>query len=195
MCYPAVAHSIVGVSVGPKVGWAGYNGDVLPASGDVGGGALYGAVLEISSFPLVDFELHANYFTTPFTYTYDVAGSPVSTDLDFRDVHILALVKKNLIPVPGSPFSLHIGGGIGWHVINTEIIKGTLAGNPPPSQADDPVTLFQNNAKMSGHGLAGMRLKFPVMPLAIYGETRYGVIFTDEKLRTFQIEAGVLLSF
>jgi hypothetical protein len=192
--YPVCSFAVTGLSLGGKVGYANYSGDVLPASGDVGNAFMYGAILEIATLPVVDFELHANYFAKDFSYTYDVGGNPVSTDFQFRDFSLLALVKKNLITLPASPLGLYIGGGVGWHLINTEVAKDIAAGNDP-ANADDPIALFKNSAKMSGHALAGVKLSLPVVPLAFYGETRYGVIFTDEHIKTFQLEGGVMLKF
>lgn len=192
MVYPAVASAIVGVGLGGKVGYANYTGDILPSSGDVGSGTVYGAVLEISSFPVVDLEMHVNYFSKDFEYTYAVTGVPTTTSFQFQDVHLLAMAKKNLISLPASPLGLYIGGGVGWHLINTEVAKGASYDS---AAADDPITLFKNNAKMSGHGLVGAKISPPVFPLAIFGEARFGRIFTDTGINTTQIEAGLMLKF
>ena len=192
LCYPVVSHALVGVAFGGKLGYANYTGDILPSSGDVGNALMYGAVLEITTLPVLDFEFHANYFSKDFTYAYAVAGTPVSTEFEFRDFHILAMVKKNLVTVPASPFSLFVGAGLGWHLINTEVAKNAVN---DPAAADTPFELFANNAKMSGHGLVGVKIAPPMFPLAIYGEARFGQIFTDDRLTTTQVEAGLMLKF
>lgn len=190
--YPISGAAVTGVSVGAKVGYANYTGDILPSSGDVGGSLMYGAVIEIATLPVVDFEIHANYFTKDFTYSYTVAGNSASTTFEFQDLNVLALAKKNLITVPASPIGLYLGGGVGWHLINTEIAQ---RGNFDPSSADDPFALFENTSKMSANGLVGLKLSAPVVPFAIYGEGRFGRIFTDEPLTSTEIEAGLLLKF
>ena len=96
MTYTMSASAGTGVAIGAKVGNTKYSGDILPSSGDVGNALTYGAVLEISTLPVIDLELQLNYASTEFTYTFDVAGNPVSTTFDFRDVYGLAIVKKNL---------------------------------------------------------------------------------------------------
>ena len=58
----------VGFAIGVKIGYAKYDGDVLPSSGDVGGATYYGLVLELTTIPVIDFEFHANYFTKTITY-------------------------------------------------------------------------------------------------------------------------------
>ena len=40
-----------------------------------------------------------------------------------------------------------------------------------------------------------MRLAPPVMPIAVFGEARFGRIFTDEPLTTTTIEGGLMLRF
>ncbi|UCG52190.1 MAG: outer membrane beta-barrel protein [Candidatus Latescibacterota bacterium] len=193
--YPTTSAAMVGVAVGGKAGFANYSGDVLPSSGDVGLSGYYGAVLEITTLPVLDFELHANYFTNDFVYTYEYGGVPITTSFQFQDFHVLALVKKNLIRAPGSPVALYLGAGAGWHLINTEAVLqlADSGSGYDPALADDPVALLKDSARMSADGLVGLKVSLPVMPLAIFSETRYGVIFTDASLRTFQIEAGVML--
>ena len=188
--YASPALAFTGVAIGGKVGYANYTGDILPASGDVGSSAMFGAVLEIATFPVLDFELHANYFSKEFTYTFDVLGLPVSESFDFRDFHVLVLAKRNVISAPMSPIGIYLGGGIGWHLINTEVAKGALI-NPALSGID----LFSNSVKASGHGLIGMKISPPVFPLAIYGEARFGRIFAADGINTTEVEGGLMLKF
>lgn len=190
--YPVSSMAFTGVSVGGKIGYANYTGDILPSSGDVGNSVAFGAVLDIETFPLFDLELHAGYFTKDFTYTYAVGGVPVSADFEFRDLNVLAVLKKNLINVPASPLGLYVGAGLGLHLINTEVAKSVTAN---PSLADNPFSLFSNSAKTSGHGLVGVKISPPLAPLALFGEARFGRIFTDPGINVTQIEAGVMLKF
>jgi hypothetical protein len=190
--YPVSAFAVSGLSLGGSVGIASYSGDILPGSGDLGDGVQYGAMLEITTLPGVDFELHANYFAKDFTYTYNVASVPVSTAFEFRDVSLSAIVKRNLISMPGSPLSLYVGGGAGYHVMNTEVAQGAV-GNP--SQADDPYTLFANTGKMSAEGMVGLKISPMAFPLAIYGQYRLGRIFADDAVNTSEIEAGLMIKF
>jgi len=193
---PVSTFALTGISVGAKVGSATYKGEVLPASDDVGTGLLYGAIIEVGTLPILDFEFHANYFKKDFTYSYDVPGyGPVSQEFEFTDFNVLALVKKNINPIPASPLGLYVGGGLGWHVLNTDVAGALVSGQITVQQAQDPAFLVQNTGKLSAHGMLGAKLKFPVFPLAIYGEGRFGTIFADQNVNVMQIEAGALLSF
>jgi len=184
--------AVAGVGLGASVGIANYSGDFLPSSGDLGEGVQYGAVLEITTIPVIDFEFHANYFEKNFTYTYDVAGTPVGTAFDFRDISVKAIAKKNLFPMPASPLKLYVGAGVGYHLMNTEVARNAI-GNP--TQADSPFELLANTGKTSIEGMFGIQLAPPVAPLAVYGQYRFGRILTDNRISTSEIEAGVLLKF
>ncbi len=188
--YASPALAFTGVAIGGKVGYANYTGDILPASGDVGSSTMFGAVLEIATFPMLDFELHANYFSKDFTYTFDVLGLPVSESFKFRDFHVLMLAKRNVISAPLSPIGIYLGGGVGWHLINTELAQAAAI-NPALSQID----LFSNSVKASGHGLIGIKLSPPVFPLAVYGEARFGRIFAADGINTTEVEGGLMLKF
>jgi hypothetical protein len=190
--YPAAASAVTGLAFGGSVGFASYSGDVLPGSGDVGEGLQYGLVLEITTLPVIDLEFQANYFTKDFTYTYDVSGVPVSADFEFRDINFSAVAKKNLMPIPTSPLGLYVGGGVGWHVMNTEVAKGVSVN---PALADNPFSLAANTGKPSAEGMLGIKIAPPVFPLAIFGEYRFGRIFADESVNTSSFEAGMLLKF
>ena len=196
IAYPVSASAIAGLAVGAKIGSATYKGEVLPGSDDVGSGIYYGAIVEISTLPVLDFEIHANYFKKDFSYAYDLPGfGPVSQDFEFTDMNVLALAKKNIIPVPMSPIKAYVGGGVGWHVLNTEVGKAIAGGQVLPQQANDPTFLVESTGKPSVQGLLGLKLKFPVFPLAIYGEGQYGSIFADSNITIYSAEVGALFGF
>ena len=190
---PAVAAA--GLAIGGKIGYADYDGDVLPSSGDLGGATYYGVVLELTTLPVLDFEFHANYFSKTFTYGYEYMGYSINGDFEFQDFNVLAMVKKNLIQVPASPVSLYVGAGLGWHFMNTEVFLDMANSGLTSPVTDDPLAVAQDAARMSADGLIGLKIAFPVMPLAVFGESRYGMIFTDNRIRTLQVEAGLLLDF
>ncbi len=192
IAYPAASWAVAGIGFGASVGFASYSGDILPSSGDLGEGVQYGAILEITSFPVIDLEFHANYFTKSFRYRYDVGGVPVDADFDVRDVSVKAIVKKNIFPVPASPLKLYVGAGVGYHMMNTELALGVLS---DPSLADDPFKLLSNTGKTSVEGMIGLKLAPPVVPLAVYGQYRFGRILTDNAVRTTEIEAGLMFKF
>lgn len=193
IAYPVASWAGAGVGFGGSVGIASYSGDILPSSGDLGEGVQYGAILEITSFPVIDLEFHANYFTKSFMYTYDIGGVPVSTDFEFRDISVRAIVKKNIFPVPASPLKIYVGAGVGYHMMNTDIALAGM-GNPGVL-SDDPFELLDNIGRTSVEGMFGLKIAPPVAPLAVYGQYRFGRILTDNVVTTKEIEAGLMLKF
>lgn len=195
ICYAGNASALVGIGFGAELSSVNYSGDILPGSGDLGGGMAYGAMLYFGTLPVIDLELHVNYFTQDFTYTYDVLAVPVTTSFTYQDLSTTILAKKNLISLPMSPLQVYIGGGLGWHLINTEVAVAIAGGSLDPANADNPIQLFKYAAKTSAEGLVGMRFSFPVLPFALYADARFGYIFATEKIRTTQIAGGIMLKF
>ena len=193
--YPSTAGAFVGIGIGGKVGYISYTGDLMPGSGDIGSALQYGAVFEISTMPIVDFEFHASYARKEFDYTYDAMGISVTAPFLFQEVSVLALLTKNIFGIPGSPFNLYGGGGVGYHVMNTEVAKDLMSGSVNLNQATEPIELYKRAGRLSWNGAAGIRLKAPVLPLAVYGEGRYGRINIGDGINTVEMELGALLSF
>jgi hypothetical protein len=195
MAYPVGAAAVAGVSIGAKVGYAEYRGDVFPSSGDLGSGTAYAVILGFGTIPTLDFQLRASYFGKEFDVSYEYLGITYETSFQYRDIGLTAILKKDILSAPGAPFAFYVGGGVGYHVINTEAAVALAAGSLTPDDADDPFTLMENTGKMSGEGLVGLRLGAPVFPIKAFGEISYGVIFTSERLSQLSYSAGLMISF
>jgi hypothetical protein len=193
--YPVGASALVGISIGGKIGYSDYSGDIFPGSGDLGTGTGYGLILGFGAVPVVDFQIRASYFLKDFDYSYDVGGNQYDTSFEYRDVALTAVLTKSVFAPPGSPFNVYVGGGIGYHVINTEIALAAAAGSISPSDADNPFVLMQNTGKASGEGIVGLKIGAPAFPFSAFGEFSYGLIFASERLTVTQFSAGVLLGF
>jgi hypothetical protein len=191
MVYPLNASALTGLSLGAKVGFTEYSGDVLPGSGDVGSGTSYGIILGIGTLPVLDFEIRGGYFTREFSYTYDAGGVPTTVPFEFQDYSMTAVLRKNLFAPPMSPFGLYIGAGAGMHWLNTEVANNALSGQVSTS----PTDAVNSATKFSGEGILGLRLGLPAFPLKIFGEGRYGMIFASEQIIMSEFAAGLILSF
>jgi hypothetical protein len=195
IAYPAGASAIVGISLGGQVGYSDYSGDIFPGSGDLGVGTSYGLILGFGAVPVVDFQIRAGYFTKDFDYSYEYGGISYETSFEYRDVSMTALLTKSVFAPPASPFKVYLGGGIGYHVINTEVALAASEGAIPAGDVDDPFILMKNTGKASGEGLIGVKIGAPAFPLSAFGEYSYGVIFASERLSRSQFSAGLMLSF
>jgi hypothetical protein len=193
--YPAASSALVGISFGGRVGYADYSGDVFPGSGNLGMGTSYGLILGFGAVPVVDFQIRAGYFAKDFEYSYEYGGVSYQTSFEYRDVSMTALLTKSVFSPPGSPFNFYLGGGVGYHVINTEVALAAAEGAIPAGDVDDPFTLMKNTGKASGEGVIGVKVGAPAFPLSAFGEYSYGVIFASERLSRSMFSAGILLSF
>lgn len=195
MVCPATSHALTGLSVGGKVGYANYTGDVLPSSGDVGSDVSYAVIMGFSTLPVLDFELRAGYFTKDFDYSYSAGGATVTVPFEYRDVSVTAFVKKNIFAPMASPIAMYVGAGVGMHWINTEVVNSALNGSVDLSAADNQFTLLSNTGKMSTEGVLGLRASLPAFPLSFFGEGRYGVVFGTERIGMAEYAGGVMLNF
>ena len=195
MSYPVRTAALTGLSIGGKVGTTDYSGDIFPSSGNLGSGTSYAVILGIGSMPMLDFEIQASYFAKDFVYSYDIGGTVYETSFEYRDVGMMALLKKSIFSPPGAPFAFYLGGGVGYHVINTEAAVALAQGTLSVEDANDPFTLMKNTGRMSGEGVVGLKLSAPAFPLAVFGEFKYGVIFTEERLTLMELAGGLMIRF
>ncbi len=193
--YPIGSSAVTGLSIGGKIGTTDYSGDIFPGSGNLGSGTGYAVILGIGSMPMLDFELQASYFAKDFDFAYDIGGTTYNTSFEYRDVGMTALLKKSIFAPTGAPFALYLGGGVGYHVINTEAAVAVAQGSLSIDDANDPLKLMENTGRMSGEGVVGLKLSAPGFPLAAFGEFSYGVIFTEERLTVMDLAGGLMIKF
>jgi hypothetical protein len=190
--YPVGASALIGISIGGKVGYSDYSGDIFAGSGDLGNGTAYGVILGFGAVPVVNFQLRASYFAKDVELAYEYMGQTLEAAFEFRDVAMTALLTKSIFAPTGSPINLYLGGGVGYHFMNTEVALAAAEGT---LSTTDPLSAVQNVGKMSLEGLAGLKLGAPAFPLSAFGEVGYGMIFTTERFSVTQVSAGVMLSF
>jgi hypothetical protein len=187
--------AVTSVSIGGKIGLVEYNGDFFPGSGDIGTSTGYAIFLGFGAVPVVDFEIRASYFAKDVDLSYEYGGQTLETSFEYQDVGVTALLTKSVFSPAGTPFAVYVGGGVGYHIINTEIATAVMQGGIALDDINDPFAVTQNTGRMSGEGVAGLRLSAPGFPLAAFGEFSYGVIFTQEHLTTTTIAGGIALEF
>ena len=119
--------------------------------------------------------------------SFDIAGT--TGDLTLRDfsLNVTAKYKFNMMPV----IKPYIGAGLGWHWL---VYSFSLSSG---SSIDVPV----DENRLGYHGVAGVALKLPALPLEFFAEGRYTHIMTkQEKFDTkathyTTILGGVTLGF
>ena len=148
-------------------------------------------ILGFGAVPVINFQLRASYFAKDVELSYEYMGQTLEAAFEFRDVAMTALLTRSVFAPTGSPINLYLGGGVGYHFMNTEVALAAAEG----TLSTDPLSAVQNVGKMSLEGLAGLKLGAPAFPLSAFGEVGYGVIFTTERFSVTQVSAGVMLSF
>ncbi len=195
LSFPTSARAILGISLGAEAGMANYSGDILPASGDLGTATQYGVVLGFGALPVFDLQVRARYTSKMFDYTYTVGGVPYSTRFEYQDASAIALLTADVFAPPLSPLGFYVGGGMGLHVMNTDVALGVLNGSISPDQADNPLSLLDRVSRMSALAVAGLRISPPIFPLAIFGEASYESVFGAPTQHITRVGGGLLLRF
>lgn len=119
--------------------------------------------------------------------SFDILGT--TGDLTLRDfsLNVTAKYKFNVMPV----IKPYIGAGLGWHWLTYSLSLSSGA------SVDVPV----DENRLGYHGLVGVALKLPALPLEFFAEGRYTHIMTkQEKFDTkashyTTILGGVTLGF
>lgn len=185
--------AITGLGFGVHGGMSNYRGDVFRfdigdetfESGDVGSSIQYGGHVKVGTLPLVDLYLNVDYFSKKEFYTYSFEyGDPknpveYTRKIDFRDLSISLDGKVNLYSPPLSPVALYVGGGIGSHLLNTEIAEELPT--EVPTDFQETFDFFKDNGRFDIHGLVGVKVNPPVMPLEFYLEGRFALLKTKDE--------------
>lgn len=165
------AHS-AGFGIGASIGTMSYNGQVLPGAGDPDGDLRYGVHVKMSPIPIFDLELRGEYFKTNFAYSFDPApGTTVNTDMEFQDFAMYLSLRYKFFSGPGVPVSLYASGGLGWHLINTEILSALGA-----SVSSLSVENLTSESRMGWHAIVGGQFSTIGFPFAVFVEGRYETV-------------------
>lgn len=193
------SEAITGLGFGVHGGVGNYTGNVFKytldfpdgtqktiESGDVGSSFQFGGHIKFGALPIVDLYLNVDYFSKDdfYVYNYYVPGisEPVYTQtVDFRDLYVSVDAKLNIYSLPASPVALYLGGGIGSHLLNTELVERVSDTNEAPTNLQSAVKFFEDNGRVDIHGLFGVKVNPPVVPLEFFLEGRFAFIKTQDK--------------
>ncbi|UCE18462.1 MAG: hypothetical protein JSV84_16665 [Gemmatimonadota bacterium] len=189
----ASSQAITGLGFGIHGGLGNYRGDVFRytifeqtiESGDVGSSIQYGGHVKVGTLPVVDVYLNIDYFSKDEFYVFKYPPGDPTPDythtIDFRDLYISLDGKFNIYSLPASPVAFYMGGGIGSHLLNTELSENVSAGTEPPEDFEDTVQFFEDNGRFDIHGLFGVKVNPPVVPFEFFLEGRFALIKTQDE--------------
>jgi len=182
-------YAVTGVGIGVRGGFvSNYTNPGLkdsPLGLDLKQMPMLGGHVVLGFLPVIDLEGSAEMAWKKKSFTY---GSS-SGDLTLRDfsLNVTAKYKFNMMPV----IKPYIGAGLGWHWLSYSFSLS--------SGGTVEVPVDEN--RLGYHGVAGVALKLPALPLEFFAEGRYTHIMTkQEKFDTkathyTTILGGVTLGF
>jgi hypothetical protein len=150
-------------------------------SGDVGSAVQYGGHLKVGTLPIVDFYLNVDYFSKKefYEYSFEFGQTKYTRTIDFQDLYISVDGKFNIYSPPLSPAAIYLGGGIGSHLLNTEIAEELPT--EVPEGYEEAFDFFKDNGRFDIHGLLGAKIKPAVIPLEFFLEGRFAYIKTKDE--------------
>ena len=158
---------------------------------------LIGGHFYIDALPFFDIEASVDAALRKYTATYKVGNNVIdSREVYFGRLSAYATIRRDLIKFPPVvPIAaLYLGGGLGYHLVapvaGPKLVVdaiGTGSINSSPN--------FEDKVKREGsfgyHGLVGVRLKPPIIPLAFRLEGKYTVTGID----TFERPGGIFSAY
>lgn len=200
LCGVTSGEAITGLGFGIHGGYGSYKGDVFRyeiggeefVSGDVGSAIQYGGHIKVGTLPVVDFYLNVDYFSKKefYEYSFKFGETEYKRKIDFQDLSISLDGKLNLYAPPLSPLSIYLGGGIGTHLLNTEI--GEQIPTDIPDDYEEYFDFFKDNGRIDIHGILGAKVNPPVVPLEFFLEGRYAFIKTKDEDKGRKDDLGAL---
>lgn len=182
-----------GTEVGFRAGWSDMQGSVFRGSGDVGGVGLFGIQAAFPILPRVSLSLAGERRSE--SITFEDAGEPgafFNGDAEWSDLALYAALRLRILPVVAGPFGLYIGAGLGGRFTETSI-------KPAVEEITDEIRDFlrrneEDRSAISWHGLAGISLRLPILPLSAFAETRFEDVGGDYTPKGYSVYGGLNLT-
>lgn len=151
----------------------------------------FGAHVALGFLPIVDFMLGAEYLSG--TADYDYGAGLTLNDQDFKSLGIFVEVRKTFGLIPLFPVKLVVGGGMNMNLMTymdrdtvVDYIGGGMSGDPD----------LADFTKQGTHLMAGLEIKFPILPFTINAEYRMQTIKLDDgKINNNGLVLGLTFGF
>ena len=169
---------------------------------------MFGGHLYIDAIPVLDIELSADIAFQKYevVYTSTNMGANVDETADgiFGRLSTYATVRRDLIKFPPLvPIAaFYLGGGLGMHfvtpVAGPEFIVDLYGADDPSSKKPEIEDAIKKEMTLGYHALVGLRVKPPIVPIALRLEGKYTFTGQDEFERPdgfFSAYVGTSLDF
>ena len=152
---------------------------------EIGQPIVFGGHFYVDALPVVDFELSVDVAIQKYHISYkrQVLGGAVdefedekSEDATFGRIGVYATIRKDLFTFPPlvHTVALYAGGGVGMHLVTPIMCEAFLVDNiKSPDDQLDVDDIIEKATRMGGHALVGVRIKPPMIPIALGVEAKY----------------------
>ena len=152
---------------------------------EIGQPIAFGGHFYVDLLPVIDLEISVDVAIQKYHITYQrrVLGGALdefddekSEDATFGRIGVYATIRRDLVTFPPiiHTVSLYAGAGVGLHLITPVMCEAFLVENiKAPEDQLDVEDIIEKATRMGGHVLAGVRIKPPMMPIALSVEAKY----------------------
>lgn len=149
---------------------------------EIGRPIAFGGHFYVDVLPIIDLEISADVAVQRYHITYKrktlagILDDEKSEDATFGRIGVYATIRRDLFTFPPitHTVALYGGAGAGLHLITPVISKAFLVDNiKSPGDKLDVEKIIEKATRMGGHVLAGVRIKPPLIPIALGVEAKY----------------------
>ena len=149
---------------------------------EIGQPIAFGGHFYVDALPVIDLELSVDVAVQKYHITYErktpagLLDDQKSEDATFGRIGVYATIRRDLFAFPpiAHTVSLYAGGGVGMHLVTPIMCEAFLVDNiKSPEDRLDVDDIIEKATRMGGHALVGVRIKPPMIPIALGVETKY----------------------
>jgi len=149
---------------------------------EIGQPIAFGGHFYVDLLPIIDLEISADVAFQKYHITYErrtpagILDDEKSEDATFGRIGVYATIRRDLFKFPPitHTVALYAGAGVGLHLITPVMSEAFLVDNiKTPEDKLDVEEMIEKATRMGGHVLAGVRIKPPMVPIALSVEAKY----------------------
>ena len=178
-------YSVDAGSVGFTLAYTNTMGDSATATlvrEEIGQPVAFGGHFYVDALPVIDLEISVDVAVQKYHITYerrtftDILSDSTSEDATFGRIGVYATIRRDLFTFPpiANTVALYAGAGAGIHLVTPIMCEAFLVDNiKSPEDQLDVDDIIKKATRMGGHALVGVRIKPPMIPVALGVEAKY----------------------
>ena len=149
---------------------------------EIGQPIAFGGHFYVDALPVIDLELSVDVAIQQYHITYErktpegILDDQKSEDATFGRIGLYATIRRDLFTFPpiAHTVALYAGWGVGMHLVAPIMCEAFLVDNiKSPEDQLDVDDIIEKATRMGGHALVGVRIKPPMIPIALGVEAKY----------------------